>query len=104
MIFLNVAERHLGDRRQTAELRHVRQKQRKMADESALREGLLTDGRGAQHGVEQLPVVDDGEDGFLRDGLALLDGEAAAQFQNQAGDVDFAGTHVFAVAALDARP
>src|SRR6201999_4426161 len=43
------------------------------------------------------------EDGFLCQRLSFLHGEAAAQFKNESGDIDFARTNLGTVAALQAQ-
>ena len=69
----------------------------------SFRSGFCATDAGAQHGVEEFAVVDDREDGFLRQRLPLFDREASSQFENQAGNVDLAGAHLRAVAALNAQ-
>ena len=76
-----------------------------MADElGALGERLARHRGGAQHGVEQPPVVDHRVDGLVQYGQPLVLDQPAADLEDQAGDVDLGRTHVLAGAALDAQP
>ncbi len=98
-----VAERLVGDGGQRAVLRHAAEEHRQMADETIFCKRLLPDRRGAHHRVEESPIVDHRKDCLLDHRLPLLHGEAAAQFENQVGDIDLSRTDVLAASALDAE-